>query len=399
MTEATLKTFIDSHTYDIRQTRNGRWIDQKCAPDEVHFVASCVVEHLKHSSGLTFHSPDIWRSDFARTMVQNSFSKPDPQKVSATDEYNKFFRQPLKMLAAAGILSESLNGNVIEFGVANKWALEFIAENDWNAYKFLCFYIEKTLKDSDLWDPFESYFDSQTTHYFNQLKNAFIDFCIKYTPMNGRLEPSRIFAKVLNPLACSMKRHGTAKGRMSKRKILFTDLKYNRENFRDATKSKDETRQEAAAGMSGETWVSHNSAKAKKEVREFNNAVNDGHSEVLSSYSSGAATQMHHMFMESICPGISDLRENIVALTPTQHMNLAHPHGNTSQVEPEFQRQCLLSKLRTIKNNVCFNVGQSGFYDFDRFMQVLDNGFSCDVFTDIGEKDFAEVQSCIESQY
>lgn len=33
MTENLLKQFLDSHTYDIRQIGNGRWIDQKCAPD------------------------------------------------------------------------------------------------------------------------------------------------------------------------------------------------------------------------------------------------------------------------------------------------------------------------------------------------------------------------------
>ena len=399
MTANTLKTFIDRHTYDIRQSRNGRWIDQKCAPDEVHFVATCVVDYLKHTTATTFHSPDIWRSSFARTMVQNSFSKPDPQKVSATDEYNKFFRQPLKMLAAAGVLTEQKDGSSIDFGVANKWALEYIAENDWNAYEFLHLYIEKTLKDSDLWDPFESFFDMQDTHYFNKAKTAFVDFCIKYTPMRQRVEPARIFSKVLNPLACYLKKKGTAKGRISKKKILLADLKYNRENWRDAAKSKDETRQEAASGVVETTWVSHNSAKAKKEVRDYNIAVNGGHSEVVSAHSSGPATQMHHMFMEASCPAISDMHENIVALTPSQHMNLAHPLGNTSTVEPGFQRLCLLAKLQSIRANVMFNAGTPGFYDFDRFMQVLDNGFALDIFTDIGNNDFAEVQSCIDSQY
>ena len=93
MTPKTLADFINSHTYDIRRTHNGRWIDQKCAPDEVHFVSSCVVEYLENAGDVTFHSPDIWRSDYAREMVQNSFSKPDPLNATATDEYNKFFRQ------------------------------------------------------------------------------------------------------------------------------------------------------------------------------------------------------------------------------------------------------------------------------------------------------------------
>lgn len=401
MTPETLQQFIHSHTYDIRVTRNGRWIDQKCAPDEVHFVALCVVTYLRETGKNSFHSPDIWKSDFAISMVQNSFSKPDPKNITATDEYNKFFRQPLKMLSAAGVLSEYINrGNTITFTVTNKWALEFIAENDWNAYLFLCLYIEKTLKDSDMWDPFESFFVQQDTNHFNRLKNLFIDFCIKYTPMTQRVEPARIFAKVLNPLACKFKKCGTTKGRISKKKMLFTDLKYNRENWRDTDKSKDETRRDAAAsGIVVETWVSHNSSKAKREVRDFNEEFNHGRTEVVSPHSSGPATHMHHIFMESTYPGISDLHENIIALTPTQHMALAHPNGNSSQVDPQFQRLCLLAKLNAIRNNISFNYGASGFYDFDRFMEVLDNGFSIDSFTEISANDFPAVIDCIEAQY
>jgi len=204
---------------------------------------------------------------------------------------------------------------------------------------------------------------------------------------------------VLNPLACMLRKHGAEKGRISSKRILLADLKYNRENWRDASKSKDETRQEAVTTAHLKTWTSINSSKAKREVKEYNALVNGGYTEVVSAHSSGPATQMHHVFMESVCPGISDLHENIVALTPSQHMTLAHPMGNTNLVDPAFQRLCLLSKLQSVKNNVCFNAGEVGFYEFDRFMEVLDNGFSIDVFRDIPTNDFSAVQSCIDSQY
>jgi len=45
------------------------------------------------------------------------FGKPDPTTRSTLDEYNKFFRQPLKMLSAAGVLSEMRKGSKIEFYV------------------------------------------------------------------------------------------------------------------------------------------------------------------------------------------------------------------------------------------------------------------------------------------
>ena len=232
MTLNLLSNFIASQNYDIRISRNGRWIDQKCAPDEISFVANCVVKYLDTHNITSFDSPSIWRSSFASANVQGVFTKPDPKNVLATDEYNKFFRQPLKMFSAAGILSESRpRGNKIVFSVRNKPALEFIAQNTWNAFEFLCLYIEKTLRDSDLWDSFESFFDAQDSHYYSVVKEAFSQFCYKYTPINNQKETARIFAKVLNPLALKFKKFGTRGGHISKKKIHLADLSYNRENF------------------------------------------------------------------------------------------------------------------------------------------------------------------------
>lgn len=399
MTINLLSQFLDEQKFDIRISNNGRWIDQKCTPDEVSFVANCVVDYLQKNNRTTFYSPEIWKSDFARVNVQGYFSKPDPHKVSATDEYNKFFRQPLKMMSAAGILSETKNGIAILFKVENLHALEFIAQSDWNAYEFLCLYIEKTLKDSDLWDSFASFFDAQMSHYYDKVKCAFRDFCFKYTPIANEREAARIFAKVINPLACKYKKCGTQGGHMSTGKIHFTDLKYNRENFRDVGKSKDETRQEADVLLSIPAWGLHKSTKAKNEVSKFNLETNAGFSEVQSFNSAGSATQMHHIFMQSQYPSISDFRENIVALTPTQHLTMAHPNNNTSKIDPGFQRVCLLAKMQNIKLNTMNNVGEHGFYDFGRFMEVLDIGFGLDVFQTIPTNDFVNVQHTIDAQY
>ena len=138
MTENLLKQFLDGHSYDIRQTGNGRWIDQKCTPDEISFVAECVLELVRGSGRKVFCSPEVWRSDFAVSKVQQFFGKPDPLVRSTLDEYNKFFREPLKMFAASGILKENgRKSNTIQFELVNADALAFVARNDWNAYTFL----------------------------------------------------------------------------------------------------------------------------------------------------------------------------------------------------------------------------------------------------------------------
>ncbi len=399
MTENLLKQFIDTHSYDIRQSRNGRWIDQKCAPDEVSFVSECVLEYVRETGCKIFQSPDVWKSGFAVSKVQQFFGKPDPLIRSTLDEYNKFFRQPLKMLAAAGVLKE--NGkvnNTIQFEVVNTDVLAFLARNDWNAYVFLYLYIEKSLRDSGIWDMFATFFDQQTKKNFCEMKDGFAVFCKSYTPIRTSVEANRIFAKVLNPLACRYHKAGTIAGRMSPVNITFNLLSYNRENWRDTSKPKDVARRDYCTVKPQPSTI-YFAAKAMDEVKKFNKQFNDGHSEVLGKYSGGEATQMHHIFPRSGFPEISAFVENIIALTPTQHFAMAHPNNNTSRVDADFQYSCLLSKNETVRKNVMMGFGAPGFYSFDKLAFVLDVGFDVDYFQSIPQNDFASLRNGIDARF
>ena len=399
MTENLLKQFLEKHSYDIRQTGNGRWIDQKCAPDEVSFVSECVLEYVRESGSQFFQSPDVWKSEFAVAKVQQFFGKPDPLIRSTLDEYNKFFRQPLKMLAAAGVLKE--NGrinNTIQFEVANADVLAFLARNDWNAYTFLYLYIEKTLRDSGIWDLFATFLDQQTKKNFDEMKDGFAAFCKNYTPIRTTVEANRIFAKVLNPIACRYHKAGTVAGRMSPMNITFNLLSYNKENWRDMNKPKDVARQDYGK-PNPQPSAMYFAAKAMDEVKKFNRQFNDGYSEVLGKHSGGEATQMHHIFPRSEFGEIAAFVENIIALTPTQHFTLAHPGNNTSKVDYDFQHSCLLAKNETVRKNVLLGYGTQGFYSFDKLAFVLDVGFGDDYFQNIPQNDFASVRSGIDARF
>ena len=399
MTENLLKQFLDGHSYDIRQTGNGRWIDQKCAPDEISFVSECVLEYVRETGNVVFQSPDVWKSTFAVSKVQQFFGKPDPLIRSTLDEYNKFFRQPLKMLAAAGVLKE--NGrvnNTIQFEVVNTDVLTFLARNDWNAYTFLYLYIEKTLRDSGIWDLFATFLDQQTKKNFDEMKDGFAAFCKSYTPIRTTVEANRIFAKALNPIACRYHKAGTIAGRMSPVNITFNLLSYNRENWRDINKPKDVARQDYGKAKP-QPSNAYFAAKAMDEVKKFNKQFNDGHSEVLGKHSGGEATQMHHIFPRSEFDEIAAFVENIIALTPSQHYTLAHPGNNTSKVDPDYQYTCLLAKNETVRKNVMLSYGTPGFYAFDKLAFVLDVGFGADYFQRIPQNDFAAVRSGIDAQF
>ena len=62
MDEQKIREFLNSHDYDIRKTRNGRWIDQKCTMDVLCMVSDCIIEFTRYDNNLEFTVRDIWYS-------------------------------------------------------------------------------------------------------------------------------------------------------------------------------------------------------------------------------------------------------------------------------------------------------------------------------------------------
>lgn len=400
MTINLLARFINENNYDVRSTGNGRWIDQKCALDSLCFVADCIVDYVRNGGVQPFTSPAIWKSEYAVANVQHIFGKPDPKKRTTLDEYNKFYRQPMKMLAAAGVLKENgTKKNAIQFSVERIEILEYIALRERNSFEFLYLYIEKTLKDSGLWDSFESFFDEQNAVTFRILKATFTTFCLKYTPIKTAVEANRIFIKVLNPLACRYHKKGTIKGKVSHLIITYDKIMYNQINWRDNYLGKDKNiaRGDFIYTPSNDQMYDYRVSRAIKNLRQFNDLYNGSKSEVIDRLSVGAiATHMHHIFPQQHFKEIADYIENLIALTSGQHMQLAHPNGDTSVVDFKYQYTCLIFKTDTIRKNILDNHGEPTIYNFDDFMYVLDIGFSTDYFEYLQLHDFNSVLTGID---
>ncbi|MCQ2442134.1 MAG: restriction endonuclease [Oscillospiraceae bacterium] len=404
MTNAVVHDFINEHTYDIRVSGNGRWIDQKCTMDVVCFVADCIVDYIQNGGQQPFQSPDIWHSDYAVQSVQDFFGKPDPMNYSAHDEFNKFFRQPMKMLAAAGVLKE--NGRkkaTIQFSVANMEVLEFIALREKNAYNFLCMYVEKTLKDSGLWGSFERFFDAQDKTEYQNVKERFSEFSIQYTKIGTTVEANRIFTKVLNILACKYHKKGSERGHISKKFITFDKIMYNQVNWRDELSGKEKNvarRDYNPAATVDSSYYKYRIDRAIKNLRQFNDKYNHSRSEVLDAMSIGnPATHMHHIFPKNTFAEIADYLENLIAITAGQHMQKAHPDGNTQIVDRDFQYLCLLCKTESIKQNILGSHNVPVIYSFECFTHVLATGLGKPEFEELAENDFEAVINHIEVCY
>lgn len=404
MDEQTIQRFLDEHCYDIRETHNGRWIDQKCTMDVVCLVADCIVEYHRTNPDKKFTVNDIWYNQYTVDNVQQIFSKPNPTK-KARNEYDKYFGQPIKLFDAAGIIHGEREGRSYAYEIVAYDILEYISYRERNSYNFLCLYIEKVLKDSGMYGDFERFFKAQDKNSFKQLKDSYTGFTIHNTPINGATECGRIFTKVLNPIACRYKKRGTDRGRISKHVITQDMILYNQPNWRDvlSDKPKDMTRGEYEQTLperSEEYMSSYRITRAKRNLKRFNDRYRSGKTELRDErHMADPATQMHHIFPVNECPSIADYLENLIALTPTQHFSYAHPNNNTQYIDREYQYQCLLAKTESIRNNLSQMDKEPGIYDFSAFLTVLNTGLGTEEFSEVAELDFEGLRDKIEKFY
>lgn len=287
----------------------------------------------------------------------------------------------------------------------NREILEFISLKERNALIFLTHYINRVIVCSGLSDAFKTFFDEQTKESYEKLKETFFTFTVANTEIgsrgsDGKLECGRIFTKVINVLAFNLKKRGTEKGHISKHKITYDMLMYNRDNFRDiySEKPKDVARKDYLEQnhiVINEAYYTYQASKAKRRLRKYNDMYRGGLSEMPGD--NEKATQIHHIFSASEFPEISFYLENLIALTPNQHYLRAHPNNTTQTINREYQHDCLIVKTDNIKDNL--ENGIEKIYSFSDFLQVLRVGFDEASFLEIEPNDYNGIKAKIELEY
>lgn len=398
-----IRGFLNQYDYDIRKSHNARWIDQKCTMDVVSLIADCILQFTSLDTNKEFTVSDIWHSKYTVENVQQIFSKPNPDEQAA-NEYDKYFGQPMKLLGYSRILNSEFRGGRNFYTISNYELLEFISIRERNAFNFLCYYIEKVLKDSGIYYLFEDFLINPNNNTYLDVKEGFSSFTISNTPINGKVECNRIFIKVLNPLACKYRTLGTVRGRLSKDNITFDMIAYNQRNWRDlySEKPKDMTRVEyekTLPAQDEDKMTTYRINKAKQFIRHYNDNYRNGRTELEEkNHMQDLASQMHHIFPVSYYPEIADYYENLIALTPTQHFTYAHPNNNTNYVDRIYQYFCLIAKTKNIKDNIV-NKELPTIYSFSDFIYVLNTGLETEEFTKINNMDFNSVIRLLDLIY
>lgn len=373
-----IENHLQNYDFDVRKSKDARFMDQKVTPDVLSIMADCVSNYVADRE-IEFTKDDIWNDNYFNTNVKAIFNKPDAQNQTTRQEYDKFTSQPLRTLAYAGVLNMRKEGNRNLYSISKKNILEFIGMKERNAFVFLNLYLVKVLSDSGLIRFFESFKNKCLNGTvdnvdFQELKSRFQRFIIGNTPINGTTEVNRIFPKILNVYSCENNIQGTIKGRLSTRQIYYTDLMYNRPNWRDIDKNKDISRNEAISEHE-DLMIEQNEAYSDYQVQKALNMIRKmyNQSEINDQWANGEATQIHHIFPRADFPKLAHYLENLIKLTPTQHYTKAHPSNRTQQINRDYQLVCLLAKSDSIEQSL--NRGEF-VYRKESFIYVINKGLT-----------------------
>lgn len=374
MKRSDIENFFNDKNLDIRRKKNNpRFLDQKCTPDVLSFIADCICQ-LK-LKGNKFVRNDIFKDSYFIKNASFIFGKPSPKNKKTINEYDKFISQPLDLFSYAGILEKKKYGNINEYTIKNKEMLEFISINEQRAFDFLHIYLDKFSEDSGLISYVNEFIKTQDIGTFENIKKKFIKLVLAYSDIgtrgsknSGEVEIRRIFPKFLNIFSVYNNKKGVEKGRISKGCFIFVDLMYNRINFRDKKKLKNITRNESKMLKFSRPsrYIEFQTQKAIKWIK-----LNHPYSEVKGN-GWGKTEAVHHIFPRKDFPEISYYLENLIALTAKQHFSLAHPNGHTNKIDPMYQKICLLAKKDTINEQIN---GKYTQYSLPNFVFVLTKGF------------------------
>ena len=194
----------------------------------------------------------------------------------------------------------------------------------------------------------------------------------KYTGVKDKKHKDRIFIPFTNNLAYSLNKKGTERGYCSKNRIGWHEIMYNRPNWFDKRTKKDEK-------YTRTQWkkIYLEQLKLKDEQKALDaieatavRKVKKKH-KGFSEYSGKKSRDIHHIFPRTPFDNLRYLKENLINLTPDEHLLKAHPDG-TNNVDKEFQTELLLKKLKSISTLL---KEKDDFYRLDYFIEVLNTGY------------------------
>lgn len=387
-----LKTYFNQfNDFDIRHNHDARYVDQKCTPDIVCFIADCICN--TKCANKMFSINDLWDESYFVQNCKVIFGKPSPSNPNARNEYNKVLSQPLKLLAYSHILDCSVDGNVLLFKVRDEDLLEYISIKERNAFNFMYAFFAAVINASGLQRLFVEYMDSYETDPVLAKKTIYMKyhrFISANTPSQSKIDCDRMFHKVFNLFAYLNMVPGS-RGKVPE----WFDLMYNKVNWRDKDKKKNLTRDESKRTEVKECnelfYIDYQVNKAIRLIKKMHGTESEIHDEL----SSGNATEVHHIFPKAKYPQLASYLENLILLTSSQHRQKAHKNSDFKTADSDYQQVCLLAKSRTVEKYIEKH-GEIR-YTKKAFAYVVNEGLEANVID--AETSFKDIRKAIIAEY
>ena len=353
--------------------RIGLHYEQKTTPDLLWCVSLVILDVIKGNKDVEFSDKEIRLSPLFDNLMQDYFSKP-PQHL-AKSEYDKVSSYQLGLLSYAGIL-EQTQSRPKKFKIRELEALEYMSVNDLNASKFLTEYTEKFLIDNNLISYFDTYKNKPNQANHLLAKEKYWDWAKSNTAIKGTnpQHTYRVFNKIFNVYCYKNRIPGEDGSNVASGPCPYSFLIYNRTNFRDENMPSGMTRREylesilTAINTGGVVRVVL-LQKAKEEIKKKYGGISEIQDSEL-GFVPDSGVHIHHILPQHSHPMFALYKENLIALTPGQHLSFAHVQGNTQKINPEFQRTCLKKKFDHIQESL--NSGEE-FYILSNFIQVMNS--------------------------
>lgn len=375
---------------DLKKIPNkGIHFEQKTTPDLVWCVSHVILNLISKNENLEFTDKDVRNSEVFNDLMQDYFSKP-PQE-QAENEYNKVSSYQLGLLAYSGVL-EQVAERPKKYKVIEKNILEFLSLNDLNSSKFLTEYTEKFLKDNGLINIFNKYRENPNHDNYVQVKDSYWEWAKINTAIRGddRKHTYRVFNKIFNLFCYKNRIPGEDASNLTDGPCPYSFLLYNRKNFRDTDLPVGMTRrryqEEILSEIEEQGVVEVLLGKVKEEIKNKTNNESEINDTEL-GYTPNSGTHIHHIFPKSSYPQLSLLKENLIALTPGQHLSYAHEKGNTRKINKDFQKICLIHKIENIEKSI---MSSEKFYSKFELIKMLNIGLNLELTEETTLKEIKE---------
>ena len=235
-----VKSFLSNKNLKLtKENSNPRPFDQKVTMDNLNTVAYLIDQIVKEDQKQNFTTTYIWKHNTSEEYVQ-MYGKGSVFDKKKDAEWNKFFPQPMNFLTYFGVLSRDVSKTPHKYKINNKGLLEFIKSQPNRSLKFLVYATKEFIKQNNLTQVLDTFFNQETKNEFNKLRENLENFIYNNTMIErtNKHEPSRIYNKIINHIAYDLEKKGNYNGRMSEDIIQIEELQYNQKNWYDILSGK-----------------------------------------------------------------------------------------------------------------------------------------------------------------